>query len=364
MSFSDTDTHFSASTGLRSALEKTSRFVKMGAWQMRMQSRYGKVEHLKYKKNRLRLMLGPHGSGAAWLASNLIRVERGMPFFNTPLSRLEPHMIEADGRWNLPFDYMKETFGKHPAEHLFAQLVSLDENDLLRQSSNRLSLRNANLDQILVHEAQGLLMAEALIRTYNCPTLLVVTDPVYAIDKALVDIGPERMANYLQQEFRSVGDPAFLLRFMGSKTRGFRKVYQRIRDMPDGNEAHSYRQILSLAAINRMFTKLAGLYAKVESLTLRDLILTPNKIYQLGLIGAQPVQGVLVPKVDFRPDISSITASMTGRPQRLSPEQTRQAYQFLAEAGLAEQRPMLNIGEQFSQQQEANPRLASKAGVA
>ncbi len=348
MSFNNADTHFSASTGLRSALEKTSRFVKMSTWQMRLQSRYGKVENLKHRKNRLRLIIGSHGSGAGWLASNLIRVEQGMPFFNNPLTRLDPHMIEVDGRWNLPFDYMKETFGKHPMELLLAQLASLDENDLLSKSSNRLNAQNTNFDRVLIHEAHGLLMTEAVVRTFSCPTLLVVTDPIYSIDKALAEIGQDLMANYLTQEFESVGDPAFLLRFMGSKTRAFRKVYQKVRDMGDGEDARVYRQILTLAAINRMFAKLSELYPKVETLTLRDLILTPNLIYQLGIVGAQQVQGILVPKDDFRPDISSITASMTGRPHRISVELARDAYKLLAEAGLAELRPMLNVGQDFT----------------
>ncbi|MBF0255058.1 MAG: hypothetical protein HQL47_01065 [Gammaproteobacteria bacterium] len=352
MSFHNEDTHFSASTGLRSALEKTSRFVKMGAWQLRMQNRYGKVENLKLKKHRLRLMIGAHGSGAGWLASNLIRVEQGMPFFNNPLTRLEPQMIEADGRWNVPFDYLKESFGKHPMELLLAQLASLDENDLLSKTSNRLNAQNANLDQVLVHEAHGLLMAEAVIRTFQCPTLLVVTDPVFSIDKGLAEMGSEVMAHYLEQEFDAVGDPAFLLRFMGSKTRGFRQVHQKIRALADAEERRIYQQVLALGAINHMFAKLAERYPKVETLTLRDLILSPNLIYQLGIIGGSKMQyrGLsLAPKNEFRPDISSITASMTGRPHRLSMEVARKAYAYLAEAGLAESQPMLNVGESYSE---------------
>jgi hypothetical protein len=352
MSLMNSDTHFSASTGLRSALEKTSRFVKMGTWQMRLQKRFGKVENLKYKKNRLRLILGPHGSGADWLSRNLIQVERGMPYFNSPLTRIKPAMIEADGRWNLPFEYMKETFGKHPMEALFAQLVCLEDNDLLESTSNRIHAREANYEQVLVHEPYGLLMTEAVIRTFQSPTLLIVTDPVYCVDKAIFEQSAEVLQHYLQEDFEAVGSPAFLLRFMGSKTKAFRRVHQHIKDMPESAERTIYKQVLTLGAMNQMFLKLSVLYPKVDTLTLRDLVLTPNLIYQLGVIGGRKLDDngyELAPKTNFRPDISSITAGMTGRPHRLQVDVADKAYRLLSEAGLREGRPMLSVGEKYSE---------------
>ena len=360
MSLFKADSLFSTASSLRSAFDQTSRSVKLASWQMRLQSQHGKIEHLHMRKKRMRLMFAPYGSGGEWLARNLMLVEKDMPYFNNPLIRIKPNLIENDGHWNLPFDYAKETQGKHPMETLFAQIACFEDNDLLNFSSNRIRSKNISIEQILIQEAHGLLMTEAMIRHFDCPTLLIATDPVYCLDMMIADHG-DTIARYLEDEFKAVASPAFQMGFLGQSSKAFRKVHQQISEIADAQERSIYEIILTLGAINQMFLRLSIKYPKVETLTLRDLILTPDLIYNLGLVGSKRVSHdgmVLQPKTDFRPDISSITAGMNGRPHRLNIDQVRKGYKLLADAGLAEGRPLLSLGEPFALS-EQRPRVAA-----
>jgi hypothetical protein len=348
----------STASTLRSAFDQTSRNVKLAAWNLRLQRQHGKIMHLHTRKNRLRLMFGAYGSGGEWLARNLMLVEKDMPYFNNPLLRIKPNLIEADGRWNLPFDYVKDTEGKHPMETLVGLIASLEDNNLLESASNRIRAKAAAVEQILIQEAHGLLMIEPLVRTFDCPTLLIATDPVYCVDIMLAE-NSENSANYLRDEFQAIASPAFQMRFLGHSAKAFRRAHQRVCEMPEGRERTLLEQILTLGAINQMFLWMSIKYPKVEALTLRDLILAPNLIYTLGLIGGRKVEHnmVLQPKTDFRPDISSITAGMNGRPHRLSIDEVREGYKLLADASLAEGRPLLSLGEPFGLR-EQRPRAA------
>ncbi len=347
MSFINSD--ILTTTGLASAFAQTSHFVKASKWQFQLQRRYGKLPALGRRKRRLRLIMAPHGSGGEWLARNLIQVERRMPFFNCPTQRISPALINAEGGWELPFEYNKETQGDHPMETLLGLIAFLDENDMLRHASNRVAPQLAEFEQILVHETHGLLMTESLIRYFGMPSLMVVTDPVFCIDKMMKTRAEE--TRYLRDEFAAIASPEFQLRFLGRNGRAFRKVWQKIAELPESEDRVLYERVLALGAINQMFLRLSVKYPQAETLTLRDLVLSPNLIYSLGLIGGTGIKSdgeELASIHEFRPDINSITMGLTGRPQVLVEKQARRCYQLLDAAGLAEGMPLLSVGEEFA----------------
>jgi hypothetical protein len=100
-----------------------------------------------------------------------------------------------------------------------------------------------------------------------------------------------------------------------------------------------------------MFLRLSVKYPQVETLTLRDLIRSPNLIYSLALMGGTGIKSdgdELASIHEFRPDINSITMGLNGRPRVMTTKQAQRCYRLLDKAGLTEGLPLLTAGEEFA----------------
>lgn len=314
------------------------------SWRFQFWSRYGRVAADVEAMKRLRLLLGAPGSGAEWLARALVHLDKSSPCFNSPTMRIDPPLVEADRRWVVSMDYRKELRGSHPLEYLLRHLAAPKGELLARAGLPPQEGEGAELRRILVTESNGMLMAESLVRTYRFPMILMVTDPVYCVDRLQA---AEGNTEYLMAEFNAIRDHGFLRHYFKEDARPIRKVHRKIRQIEDPVERSLFARVLTLAVIHRMFRHLASRHRLLECLSLGDLLHDPGRLRRLAESYCNKADRKTLSALytfDYGLDSQILVPDLSRRPLFLDAAGVGQAYHWLALAGLDEPQRLLSSG--------------------
>ena len=316
--------------------------VRLLLWRYRFWSQYGNLPKETESLKRLRLLFGARGSGADWLIRALVQFDKSMPCFDTPSERLDPRLVDDNQRWLLPLGYSKAFQGFHPFEHML-QHLSFPKGRMLKRSLNKHAGDGiSQVKRILVHEPNGLLLTEALVRAYRIPMIFMVTDPVYCADRLLA-AEAEDETGYLRDEFHQVNTSAFLLRFFKKDARRFRKAHKMISTMGDRQERRRYEVVLTLGALNRMFRYLSAKYQLMHCVSMADFLRDSTLLSRLAGIYCNAPDQKMMANYDYQFSSDILVPDLSRRPRIFDSVDVNQAYRFLSLAGLEEPERLLVV---------------------
>lgn len=136
--------------------------------------------------NKLRLIRGINRSGTSWFLKILTQTSTPIKAINELLFSIKDIVIYKYPKCiqNNCLDIFFETSYSLPTTHpLIISYKGALEGKL---KNNKRVLRNdKNWETCIIKDIHSLLATEALIRTFHCPTILLVRDPVYIVDSFL-----------------------------------------------------------------------------------------------------------------------------------------------------------------------------------
>jgi len=248
-------------------------------WQKRFNRMHSSDTGLKGDPSHLRLVLGLAGSAPDWLAGLIARSAPRVRFYNDPLKRLTPPMVLSPGPDRCSIGFAKTLPAGHPLLRVMRMLVEPDNVWASERMSNRLPHAAYDPEPCLVKESRALLAAEALIRGLGAWTLLVLSEPVRAVDDMFSQQGLE--TRYLDYEDQAVLSPVFLARFLPRDRAGVLASARIIGKLPASRARRILARAMTIGLLNRMFLMLAARYPSAAAVSINRLACSPRATLQL-----------------------------------------------------------------------------------
>lgn len=267
--------------------------------------------------------------------------------------RIEPCLMSRSRYCGVP--YRPELPNQHELLRVFRALTLPDcdgaYQKLFEEGYREYKLRRAdpNWHVVLVKEVHALLAAEALIKAFNCPVVLLLRNPVYVIDSLFYRDGVSSV--YLRHEETDVLESEFLKRFADDSVESVQRTFDKIRALCDERHRAILRKVLTIGLIQKMFSVLASEYRTVRLMRYEDFCDEPLAAFRdcaawLGLIWNEACDKVVrltTRGESQRKDLNMISrrsAHQTARPLRfLTVEEESICRRALSRSGLGDASP-------------------------
>jgi len=247
-------------------------------WHQRFNRLYSAETGLTGDPSRLRLVLGVAGPELQWLGGLLSRCASRVRYYNEPLKRMGLALQPSSVADRCAIGFSKFLPEDHPLLRVTRMLVESDNVWATERMSNRVPNADYDPNSCLVKESRSLLAAEAMIRAFECKTLLVLSEPVRTVDQLF---GNQELDGYLEVESQAVLKPDFLTRFLPRDRRDVIAAARIIRRLPESRERSILSRAMTVGLLNRMFRILGVRYATAATISVPDLARTPSRVVQL-----------------------------------------------------------------------------------
>jgi len=255
-------------------------------WQQRFNRLYSAETGLTGDPSRLRLVLGVAGPELNWMGGLLSRCAPRVRYYNEPLKRMGLALQPSSVADRCAVGFSKFLPDDNPLLRVTRMLVESDNVWATERMSNRLPNSNYDPNVCLVKESRGLLAAEAIARAFQCKMLVVLSEPVRAVDQLFDN---QELEGYLEVESGAVLKPDFLTRFLPRDRRDVIAAARIIRRLPESRERSILSRAMTIGLMNRMFRILGVRYSTVATISVPELARTPGRVVHLvvELLGAE-----------------------------------------------------------------------------
>jgi hypothetical protein len=247
-------------------------------WQQRFNRLYSPETGRKGDTSQLRLVLGVASPELQWVGNLLSRCAPRVRYYNEPLKRLGLALQPSSVPDRCAIGFTKFLPDDHPLLRVTRMLTEPDNVWATERMSNRLPNAEYEPDICLVKESRSLLASEAMVRAFECRTLLVLSEPVRAVDQFLDN---QELDSYLEVELQTALKPEFLTRFLPRDRRDVIAAARIIRRLPESRERTVLSRAMAVGLINRMFRILGVRYPMVATISLPELANSPGRLVQL-----------------------------------------------------------------------------------
>jgi hypothetical protein len=261
-------------------LQNLTRQAGEWLWQQRFNRLYSPETGRKGDPTNLRLVLGVAGPELNWLGGFLSRCAPRVRFYNEPLKHLGLALQPASVPDRCAIGFTKFLPEDHSLLRVMRMLTEPGNIWVTERMSNRLPNAQYEPNVCLVKENRSLLASEAMIRAFECRTLLVLSEPIRAVD-LLFD--SQDRENYLDVELRSALQSEFLTRFLPRDCRDVIAAARIVRRLPESRERSILSRAMAVGLMNRMVRILGVRYPTAATVSLPELARSPGRLAQLAV---------------------------------------------------------------------------------
>lgn len=300
-------------------------------WNLRFDTKHPVLSQCADEPETLRLILGLGRSGTTWMSRTLASTRSRIRYVEEPFIRFVPHLLSRSRYCGLPYR------AELPRGHdLFRALRAFTLPDchgayrnLWEEGWADFHLKRADTDWrfVLLKEVHAILVAEAMIRAFRCPILLVLRDPVYMTDSLFHRDGLNSV--YLAYEDRQVLKTKFLERFAKDYAKAVQSTIKGMTMVHDERRRAILRRVITIGLIQKMFVVLASEYQTVQLVRYEELCYNPEAMFPkcaawLGLAWDETCDELLEATCRGKP-----TREALERISRKSADHIRRPFHFL-----------------------------------
>lgn len=322
-------------------------------WHHKFEKMHPELSNYEGDASRLRLILGTARSGTSWVVKTLSQTSTPIRYFHEPIWRINPKFSFTVQRFPRRFidhtaiEYCPTLPQGHPLLRGYLSLTAPNYNWSALGLKNQLVRNDSDWQFCLVKEVHSLLATEALLKSFNCLTVLIVRDPLYMIDSKFASRTRNFRVPYLNREFKAVRDPAFLERFAPRQAKSVAKVLGKVSSIREVRERSILQKVLTAAIIRLMLRVLASEYKCAYLVEYEELCQSPYSIFTsmakfLTLDYEETMEQFLVkatssnPEKDNPDSVFRETSKQVDRPFKfLRPQEVSLCRQVLSDSELA-----------------------------
>lgn len=244
-------------------------------WQYQFNKSYS-FDWKNASPQKLRIILGLGRSGTTWIANTLARTQTPARYFEEPLYHVRPKLQFSQQHDHTAISYKSSLTPGHRFKTAYSTLTCPDLPDdfLLNRFYKR---KDKNFQVVLVKEVHSLLATEAILKTFSCPILIVLRDPVRVLDSLFN--AQSLNTSYLINEYQYIQQEPFLNTYLSSQMQSYQELFERVEKEKDLRRRITGQKYLTMVLIQQMFRSIAERNLNVLLIDYEDMISSPDKNY-------------------------------------------------------------------------------------
>jgi hypothetical protein len=223
-------------------------------------------------------VLGVARSGTTWIAQTLSRCRPPLTYLEEPFFRLLPPLVLADSEDHTAVGISPESREDHETLCCILRYLSNEPKAarrMLLDAPFKIQKQAPAGECVLIKEVHALLGTESCVRTLQCPTILVVRNPIVTTDSIMDYCGMG--FPYLYREYEEVWREEFMTRYVGDRIEAVSSLRKTIERTEDERLRAVLKKGLTVYLLQIMLEKVAGRHENAQLVSYDHLLRNPDE---------------------------------------------------------------------------------------